>query len=46
MSKDSIPGTIIKNKYKSERNFTAGVSVWNDQGKLYVRVPVEGDHPL
>lgn len=43
---DFLPGAVIVNKYSPEREFTAGVEVWSDRGKLFIRIPVEGDHPL
>lgn len=43
---DFLPGAIVIPGYTAERNFTAGVQVWHDRGKLFVRIPVEGDHPL
>lgn len=46
MRTDFLPGAVILPGYTAERNYTAGVEVWNDRGKLFVRIPVEGDHPL
>jgi hypothetical protein len=43
---DFLPGAVVLPGYTAERQFTGGVKVWNDRGKLFVRVPIEGDHPL
>ena len=44
--RDTLPGVIVLPGYTAERKFTGGVNVWNDEGKLYVRIPVDGDHPM
>ncbi len=35
----------MRKQYTAERHFTGGVEVWSSNGKLFIRVPVENDHP-
>ena len=45
MRKDFIAGAVVLPGFTPEREYTGGVEVWNDRGKLFVRIPIEGDHP-
>lgn len=42
----TLPRVLVLPGYTPEREYTAGVKVWSDKGKLFVRIPVDGDHPL
>jgi len=45
---DFMPGAMPVNEYKAERTYSqeSGIQVWSDRGKLFVRIPMPGDHPL
>ena len=45
MRKDFMPGAVVLPGFTPEREFAAEVKVWNDRGKLFIRIPMEGDHP-
>lgn len=45
MRKDFMAGAIVLPGFIPERKHAEEVKVWKDRGKLFVRVPVEGDHP-
>jgi len=43
---DRIPGSHITPGFTPGREFTADVNVWEDGGKLFMRIPIDGGHPL
>lgn len=34
-----LPGAIIIPGYKDQRNYTAGIKVWSNHGKIFVKIP-------
>ena len=45
MREDFIAGAIVLPGFTPERKLAEEVKVWSDRGKLFVRIPTEGDHP-
>lgn len=45
IEKNFLPGAIVLPGFMPEREYATEVKVWEDRGKLFIRTPIEGDHP-
>ena len=44
--RQSLPGVKVLPGYTPEREYASETKVWEDGGKLFVRILVKNDHPF